>query len=65
MMNRKVYKIVSVHGFESDYDYWNNQRPIDRMRALEILRQRYLNLFYEGSGQGLQRIYRFVKRKRR
>jgi hypothetical protein len=64
MINRKVFHFKNLHDADSDYNYWIKRPAIERFRAIEILRQRYIEMFYHGSEQGLQRVYRFVKRKR-
>ena len=46
-----------------DIFYWLNQAPIDRIRALEEIRQQYNDWKY-GTGQEFQRVYRIVKQKR-
>lgn len=65
MMNRTVFRFRKRTDSDSDYEYWMTRSPQERLKAIEILRQRYLRLFYDGSEQGLQRVYRRVKRKRR
>jgi hypothetical protein len=64
MINCKKYRFKSLQDSDSDYDYWIKRPVIERFRAIELLRQRYIELFYHGSEQRLQRVYRFVKRKR-
>lgn len=53
MINKKVYRFKKLHDPDSDYEYWMSRPAIERFRAIEILRQRYIELFYDGSEQGL------------
>lgn len=64
MMNRKVYRFKKLQDSDSEYNYWISRPAIERFRAIELLRQRYIEMFYDGSEQRLQRVYRFIKRKR-
>lgn len=65
MMDRTVYKIKKLRDRDSDLEYWLSRPPEERLRTIEILRQRYLEMFYHGNEQGLQRVYRIAKRSRR
>ena len=44
-----------------DLIYWLSRPPIERIRALEEIRQQYNNWKY-GTGLEFQRVYRIVKR---
>ncbi|MEY3241946.1 MAG: hypothetical protein RIR11_3385 [Bacteroidota bacterium] len=46
-----------------DIFYWLSRPPIERIRALEEIRQQYNNWKY-GTGLEFQRVYTIVKRKR-
>lgn len=48
---------------ETDLAYWLTKTPEERLTALEIIRQRYIDLKYNGIRQGLQRVCRIVERK--
>ncbi len=47
-----------------DVLYWLSQPPIERIRALEEIRQQYNDWKY-GPRREFQRVYKIVKRKRR
>ncbi len=58
-------KVVTIHklGKEpSDVFFWINQPPIERLRALELIRQQY-NTWKYGTEQRLQRVCKVVKRQ--
>ena len=42
--------------------YWLSRPPIERIRALEEIREQYNNWKY-GTGRGFQRVYTIIKRK--
>ena len=47
----------------SDLLYWLAQPPIERLRALEEIRQQY-NTWKYGTGREFQRVYTIIKRSR-
>ena len=47
---------------DNDFEYWQRKTHEERLAALEMIRQEY-NTWKYGTGQGLQRVYRIVKRK--
>ena len=49
---------------ETDLEYWLTKTPEERLTALEVIRQRYIDLKYNGIRQGFQRVYRVIERKR-
>ncbi len=63
MINKNIYRFKKLHDADSDYEYWMSRPANERFRAIEILRQRYIELFYDGSEHGVQRIYKVVRRK--
>ena len=48
---------------ETDIEYWKQKTPLERIQALEDLRQQYINLFLNGVQPGFQRVYKVIKRK--
>ena len=57
----KVLKIVSLKDKNTDFDYWKKQSEIQRLMAIETLRQQYIN-FKQDVQPGLQRVYRIVNK---
>ena len=56
----KVLKIVSLKEQPSDYIYWLSRPITERLDAIEILRQQYLE-FHKDVEPRLQRVYRIIK----
>jgi hypothetical protein len=58
----KVLKITSVKEKQSDYSYWLTKSPLDRLAAIEFLRQQFKN--YQNDLQsGLQRVCKVINQK--
>jgi hypothetical protein len=58
---------IRVYKKEEEPDdvlYWLSRPSIERICALEEIRKQYNDWKY-GAGQGFQRIYKVIKRKRR
>ena len=65
MIVKKVLKIVQLKDRTSDYEYWITKTPKERLEALEMLRQQYIDyekditngvikhLYYISAGDGL------------
>jgi hypothetical protein len=58
----KVLNVVNKKEIQTDYVYWQQKTAQDRIDAIEILRLQYLQM-QKNVQQGLQRVYRIVKRK--
>ncbi len=58
----KVLKIVRLKDPNNDYAFWEYKSEIERLEALEILRQQYINHQKDVQPQ-LQRICRVINRK--
>jgi len=56
----KVIKIVPLHNQPSDHEYWISRPLTERLDAIEILREQYLE-FKTNVKPRLQRICRVVK----
>lgn len=50
----KTIKIVSFHQEQNDYQYWMKKSPLERLEAIEFLRQQYIK-FRHANGR-LQRV---------
>lgn len=58
----KALKIVSLHHKHSDLNYWLSKTPVERLEALEFLRQQYINFHYHVQPR-LQRVCRIINKK--
>lgn len=56
----KVLRIVSLHEQPSDYAYWISRPVIERIDAIEILRNQYI-YFKKDAKSRLQRVCRVVE----
>lgn len=59
----KVLKIVSLKDAQSDFNYWNEKPIIERLNAIEILRQQYIQ-FNSDVQPRLQRFCRIINQTR-
>ena len=58
----KTLKIVQLKDKNSDFLYWTSRSEIERLQAVEILRQQYIN--YKNDVQPrLQRVCRIINQK--
>ena len=60
----KVLKITSLKSIQSDYAYWMSKSPAERIDAIEILRQQYMN-FKKDVKPRLQRVCTVVNKASR
>ncbi len=56
----KVIKIVNLKARNTDFKFWQTQSELQRLEAIEILRQQYIN-FRKDVQPRLQRVYRIIK----
>ncbi len=67
---RKVLRVVTrVNEEKEDARYWGQKSGIERLDALQRLREQYIRLFkkeklYRESRKGLRRVYRITRRKK-
>lgn len=59
----KVLKIISLHEQHNDYEYWISRPVSERLDAIEILRNQYIE-FRKDIEPRLQRVCRVIKQKR-
>lgn len=59
---KKVAKVYKLGEEPNDTFFWINQPPIERLKALETIRQQY-NIWKYGTEQRLQRVCKVVKRQ--
>ena len=58
----KSLKIVALKDKSNDFIFWNSKSEIERLQAIETLRQQYIN--YKTDVQSrLQRVYRIINQK--
>ncbi len=58
----KVLKVVSYKDRQSDFEYWQTRSILERLEAVELLRQQLIN-FKGDLQQGLQRVCRIINPK--
>ena len=59
---KKIVRIVKKGDDDSNLFYWLSLGPVQRLKELEKMRQEINLQFYHDTRQGLQRVYRIVKR---
>jgi hypothetical protein len=57
----KVVRKYNLNEQPNDLEFWLLKSEIERLRALETLRQYYIEFFLNGHRQGFQRVYRVIK----
>ena len=60
-MEIKKYKLGEEP--ENDRAYWKTKTPLERIQALEDLRQQYINLFMNGVKPRFQSVYKITQHK--
>jgi len=58
----KVLEIKNIRKRTSDFEFWSQKSPQDRLRAIEYLRNQYI-ISQEDAQPGLQRVYKVIKPK--
>jgi hypothetical protein len=58
----KSVKIVRLKDKNTDFLYWTSKSEIERLQAVEILRQQYINHKTDVQPR-LQRVYRIINQK--
>ena len=58
----KILKIVQLKDKNTDLIHWRSKSEIERLEAVEILRQQYIN-FKKDVQSRLQRVYRVINQK--
>ncbi len=58
----KSLKIVQLKDKNTDFNYWMSRTDMERLQAIETLRQQYIN--YKKDVQSrLQRVYRVINKQ--
>ena len=60
----KMLKITHLKDRKTDYDFWQTKTAIERLNAIEFLRQQYINL-KEDVQPRLQRVCRIINKVQR
>ncbi|MEX0772595.1 MAG: hypothetical protein WEB89_10510 [Balneolales bacterium] len=58
----KKYNLRDEQQYIDEVEYWQKKTPTERLAVAEMLRQQYIKLRPGDTEQGLQRIYRVIKR---
>ena len=58
----KVLKITSIKEKQSDYTYWITKSPLERLSAIELLRQQFIS-YKDDIQPRLQRVCRIINQK--
>lgn len=62
---KNIAKVVNIHNINdttSDFAFWQNKSPEERLATLESIRTEY-NTWSKCANQRLQRVYKIVKQK--
>jgi hypothetical protein len=57
----KVVRKYNLGEEPNDIEYWLSKSPIERLKALEKLREDYVRIFLNGNRPGFQRVYTVIK----
>ncbi len=58
----KSLKIINLKDQQSDFSFWSKKSELERLSAIELLRQQYIN-YKNDARSRLQRVYRITNRK--
>ena len=61
-MMEKSIKIIGLKEKQSDYSFWISKTDEERLSAIELLRQQYIN-YTQNVQQGFQRVCRVINQK--
>lgn len=60
-MDKVLHKYVLQDQPQNDLEYWKSKSEIERLKALETLRNQYIILFFNGNRPRFQRVYTALK----
>ena len=60
-LDKKVIKKINKPDLKSDFSFWKTQSYEQRLKALEEIRQEYIEWKYDNK-QRFQRVYSIIKR---
>jgi hypothetical protein len=58
---QKVVRKYKLGEEPNDLDFWLTKSYLERLQALEKLRENYIHIFLNGHRPGFQRVYRVIK----
>jgi hypothetical protein len=58
----KVLKITKLKDQQNDYAYWMSKTPLERLNAIELLREQYIK-YNKDVQPGFQRVCKIINRK--
>ncbi len=58
---QKVITIKSLKERKNDFQYWQSKTELERLEAIELLRQQYIKFKYPDAGPRFQRICSVIK----
>jgi hypothetical protein len=58
----KSLRITNIKDRQTDFIYWSSRSVVERLQAIETLRQQYIN-FNKDVQPRLQRVYSIINRK--
>ena len=56
----KVIKILKVQDTNTDYIFWSNKSPKERLEAIEFLRQQYIQ--FTNASQRFQKVCLIIRK---
>jgi hypothetical protein len=63
-MEKAVRKFKLHESPANDLEYWLKKSPLERLQALEELREQYVKMFLNGHQPGFQRVCRIIKQSK-
>lgn len=60
-MIKHVAKYKIVEEPETDLAFWLTKTPVERLTALEKIRQNYITFFLNGNKPRFQRVYKAIR----
>ncbi|MCX8011021.1 MAG: hypothetical protein N3A61_07710 [Ignavibacteria bacterium] len=61
-LDRKYFSVLDLSEKQNDKEYWLSKSPVERLEALEFLRQ--IMYGYDPTTERLQRFFEVVERKK-
>lgn len=59
-LERKIQE-TTFDDADDHFKYWRTRSPEERLAAVELMRQRYIDWFYAGTERRIQRILEVVE----
>ncbi len=58
----KVVRKLTLKSKNTDFDFWQSKSEVERLEAIETLRQQYFKFKYADAQPRFQRVYQIIKR---